>query len=129
MTLSSNRHPALTYSWSMIFSENRCPLFRDHALAAAVDVVESDDVVVAGSAADLHLDQLERNFAGIGEPMNAADRDIDRLVFVHDAHVAAERDLGRSLHHHPMLRPMEVLLQREHAARLHDDAFDLVAGG
>src|SRR3981189_3486221 len=22
---SSNRHPALAYSWSMIFSENRCP--------------------------------------------------------------------------------------------------------
>jgi hypothetical protein len=25
--LSSNRHPALAYWWSMIFSENRCPLF------------------------------------------------------------------------------------------------------
>jgi hypothetical protein len=25
---SSNRHHALTYSWSMIFSENRFPLFR-----------------------------------------------------------------------------------------------------
>ena len=24
---SSNRHPALGYRWSMIFSENRCPLF------------------------------------------------------------------------------------------------------
>jgi hypothetical protein len=24
---SSNRHPALAYWWSMIFSENRCPLF------------------------------------------------------------------------------------------------------
>ena len=24
---SSNRHPALDYWWSMIFSENRCPLF------------------------------------------------------------------------------------------------------
>jgi hypothetical protein len=26
--LSSNRHPALVYCLSMIFSENRCPLFR-----------------------------------------------------------------------------------------------------
>jgi hypothetical protein len=25
--LSSNRHPALHYRWSMILSENRCPLF------------------------------------------------------------------------------------------------------
>src|SRR5262249_38924400 len=24
---SSNRHPALGYCWSMMFSENRCPLF------------------------------------------------------------------------------------------------------
>src|SRR5262245_32323405 len=24
---SSNRHPALAFCWSMIFSENRCPLF------------------------------------------------------------------------------------------------------
>jgi hypothetical protein len=24
---SSNRHPALAFSWSMIFSENRYPLF------------------------------------------------------------------------------------------------------
>jgi hypothetical protein len=24
---SSNRHPAPAYFWSMIFSENRCPLF------------------------------------------------------------------------------------------------------
>src|SRR5215470_178208 len=24
---SSNRHPALAFWWSMIFSENRCPLF------------------------------------------------------------------------------------------------------
>src|SRR5262249_29336142 len=86
-------------------------------LAADVDVVETYDVAVAEVAADLHLDQLERNLAGIGEPMNAADRDIDRLVFVHDAHVAAERDLGRSFHHHPMLRSMKMLLQREHAAR------------
>src|SRR6516164_11616780 len=39
--LSSNRHPALHYWWSMIFSENRHPpspsrgrAFRDHALTA-----------------------------------------------------------------------------------------------
>jgi hypothetical protein len=27
MTFLQNRHPALAYWWSMIFSENRCPLF------------------------------------------------------------------------------------------------------
>jgi hypothetical protein len=68
------------------------------------------DVIFTEIAADLHLDQLERNLARIGEPVNAADRDIDRLVFIHAAHVAAERDLGRSLDDDPMLRAMEVLL-------------------
>jgi hypothetical protein len=29
---SSNRHPALTYSWSMIFFRKPVPAFRDHAL-------------------------------------------------------------------------------------------------
>jgi hypothetical protein len=49
--------------------------------------------------------------------MNAADRDIDGFVFVHVAHVIAERDLRRPLDDDPMLRAMEVLLQRELASR------------
>ena len=59
-------------------------------LSAAIDVVQPHDVVLAEVAADLHLDQFERNLAGIGKPMNAPDGDIDRLVFVHVAHVIAE---------------------------------------
>jgi hypothetical protein len=31
---SSNRHPAPSFDLSMIFSENRCPLFPDHALVS-----------------------------------------------------------------------------------------------
>src|SRR5262249_49367960 len=95
-------------------------------LPPSVDVVEAHDIVLAEIAADLHLDQFERDLAGIGEPMNAADRDIDRLVLVHAAHVVAESDLGRSCDHHPMFRPVEVLLQRELAAWLNDDALHSV---
>ena len=40
---------------------------------APVDVVEAYDVVFAQIAADLHLDQFKRNFAGVREPMNASD--------------------------------------------------------
>ena len=40
---------------------------------APVDVVEAYDVVYAQIAADLHLDQFKRNFAGVREPMNASD--------------------------------------------------------
>src|SRR5262247_1628113 len=95
----------------------------DGLLPASVDVVEAHDVVLAEIAADLHFDQFEWDLARIGKPMNVADRDIDGFVFVHAAHVIAERDLGRSLDHDPMLGAMEVLLQRELASRLHDDTF------
>src|SRR5437667_9352270 len=99
------------------------------SLAAPIDVVEAHDVVLAEIAADLHLDQFERDLARIGEPMNAADRDIDGFVFVHAAHVIAERDLGRSLDYDPMLGAMEVLLQRELASRLHDNTLHPVTRG
>src|SRR5262249_61699274 len=96
---------------------------------ASVDVVEARHVVLAEIAAYLPFDQFERDLAGIGEPMNVADRDIDGFVFVHAAHVIAERDLGRSLDHDPMLGAMEVLLQPELASRLHDNALLPVARG
>src|SRR5262249_27255011 len=45
---------------------------------------------------------------------------------MHAAHVAAQRDLGRSLDDDPMLRAMEVLLQRKLAARLDHNALHSV---
>jgi hypothetical protein len=36
---SSNRHPALGYWWSMIFSRKPLHTFRDHALAASLSAV------------------------------------------------------------------------------------------
>ena len=67
-------------------------------LPAAIDVVQPYDVVLAEVASHLHLDQFERDLAGIGKPMNAPDGDIARLVFVDAAHVIADRNLraGRS---------------------------------
>ena len=40
-------------------------------------------------------------------------------------HLAANGDLGRPFDHHPMLRPVVVLLERKLAARLDDDALHL----
>ena len=51
--------------------------------APLVDVVDADDVVLAEIAAGLHLDQFQRDLAPVGEPVNRADRDVDRLVLVH----------------------------------------------
>ena len=99
----------------------------DGSSVAAVLVVEAYDVVLAEIAADLHLDQFERDLAGIGEPMDAADRDVDRFVLVDRADVAVDRHFGGALDHDPMLGAMEVLLQRQLGAGFHHDALDLVA--
>src|SRR3954464_13171078 len=99
------------------------------ALSAPVDVVEAYDVVLAEIAADLYLDQFKPNLAGVGEPVDAPDRDVDGFVFVHAALVGAERHLGRSLDHDPMLGTVEVLLQRQLAPRLHDDPLHPIPRG
>src|SRR5262245_49098786 len=95
------RHDA--QSAQLLWVARAKPGWKALLLSTPVNIVEAHDVVLAEIAADLHLDQLERDLARIGEPMNAPDRDIDRFVFVHAAHVIAERDLGRSLDHDPML--------------------------
>jgi hypothetical protein len=46
-------------------------------------------IVLAEIAPGLDLDQLQQNLAGIFQPMDGADRDIDRFVLVHDLVLAA----------------------------------------
>src|SRR6516165_12174294 len=121
------RHDAL--SAQLLWMARAKPGWKVLLLSTPVNIVEAHDVVLAEIAADLHLDQFERDLAGIGEPMNAPDRDIDGFVFVHAANVIAEGDLGRSLDHYPMLGAMKVLLQRELASRLHDNTLHPVARG
>ena len=45
-----------------------------HPSHAVVDVLDADDVVLAEIGAGLHLDQLQIDLAGIGEPVDDADR-------------------------------------------------------
>src|ERR1044071_9568028 len=73
---------------SMIPKNGRRFSEKDHAHRSfpSVGVVEALDVVLAEIAADLHFDQLERDFPRIGEPMHTADRNVDRLVLMHGAH-------------------------------------------
>ena len=92
-----------------------------------IDVVDSDDVILAEIAAGLNLDQLHVDLAWIGEPVRRANRQVDRLVLVNERHFVIERDLGGAAHDHPVLGAVVVLLQRETAARAHDNAFDLIA--
>ena len=46
------------------------------ALAATVNVVETDDVVLAQVGPGLHLDDLQWHLAGVLQPMLGADRDV-----------------------------------------------------
>ena len=96
-------------------------------LDAIVNVLDTHDIVFAEIGAGLNLDQLEVDLAGIGEAMNDANRQKDQLVLVHDGLFLAARDLGGAVDHDPMFGAMEMPLQREPAARGHNDAFDLVA--
>src|SRR4051812_37806064 len=52
-------------------------------LNAPVAVVETDNVVFAQIGARLNLDQVERYLAGIFQPVDRAQRQIDRLILVH----------------------------------------------
>src|SRR6266852_5439708 len=83
-----------------------------------VDVFVARDVVFLEIVAGLHFDDFERLAAGIAQPMDAADRDIDRFVFVQGHDPAVEHHLGDALDHHPMLGPALVALQAELAAGL-----------
>ena len=51
--------------------------------ASPIIILDADDVVLAEIAAGLHLDQLQQDLAGIFQPVDGADRDVDRFVLVH----------------------------------------------
>src|ERR1700723_92428 len=97
------------------------------ALFTVIDVVDSDDVILAEITAGLNLDQLDVDLAWIGEPVRRANRQVDRFVLVNERYFVVQRDLGGAAHDHPVLGAVMVLLQREAPARPHDNAFDLVA--
>src|SRR5688572_26497433 len=94
---------------------------------AAVGVFETDDVVLAKIAAGLHLDDLERNLARVGQAVDLAEGNVGALVLAEDADLVAVRDLGRAADDDPVLGPVVVLLQAERCARLDHDPLDLEA--
>src|SRR5947209_4614948 len=91
-----------------------------------IGILEPDDIVLAEIGAGLHFDQLEIDLARIGHAMDATDRQVDRLVLMHEMRFVVAHDFRRALHDDPVLGAVEVLLQRQLRARLHDDALDLV---
>ena len=78
---------------------------------STIDVVEPHDVVLAEIAADLNLDQFERDFSWIGEPMNTTDWNVYRFIFVGYANVLIYSDLRRPFDNNPVFRTVKVFLQ------------------
>ena len=73
-------------------------------LFPAIAILEADDVVLAEIAAGLHLDDVQRDFPDVFEPMEGIERNIRRLVLGQDQFLIAANHLGRSLHDNPMPR-------------------------
>ena len=94
------------------------------SLGAAIIVLDADDVVFAQIAAGLNLDQVKRYLAWIFQPVNGADRDIDRFVLVHGLDRLIHRHARGALHDDPVLRAVMMLLQRQPPAGLDDDTLD-----
>ena len=69
----------------------------------AILVVEPDDVVFAQIGSALDFDELERDLAGIGEAVTRSGRDVSRLIFLQDRDLVADRHLGGSADHDPVL--------------------------
>src|ERR1700690_771614 len=93
---------------------------------ALVIVLDADDIPLAEIAPGLNLDQFQEDLARIFQPMDGADRDIDRFVLVHDLDGLVDRHARSAPHHDPMLGAMVLLLQRAPAAGLDEDTRDLV---
>ena len=58
-------------------------------------LLDADDIVLAEIAAGLGLDQFQRDLAWIFQPVDGADRDIDRFVLTHDVDEFGRADSTR----------------------------------
>ena len=83
---------------------------------AAIAVLEAHDVVLAEIGAGLHLDDVQRNLAGILDAMLRAERNVGRLILLEQERLLAARDARRAGDDDPVLGAMMMQLQR-HATR------------
>src|SRR5256885_6681876 len=95
--------------------------------ASLISIVETYDVILAQVAPRLNLYQEKRLLSHVFEPMLGLDRDVRGFAFREDFDLLASRYPRGTRHHHPVLRPVVMHLQRERLARLHHDALDLEA--
>ena len=86
-------------------------------ITAAIDIIESHDVVFTQVGAALHFDQFHRDASGIGETVFAAQGDVGALVLSHQLGLSIPFDHGGSIDDNPVFRPVVMHLQRQAGTR------------
>lgn len=76
----------------------------------------------------MDFDEFERHFAGVGEAVVGAQRDVGGLVFAEEEGFSIAGDFGSAAHDDPVLGAVVMHLQAETGAGVDDDALDLEAG-
>src|SRR5712672_2457457 len=77
-------------------------LWSPERLGPSVAVGHAHDVVLAEIRARLHLDELQRQLAGVFEPVFGPDRDVDGLVFANEHALRVPLHDRRALHDDPV---------------------------
>ena len=79
-------------------------------LFAAVSVLDTNNVILSQIGAALHLNDIEGLATRIGEAVNTAQRQVDRLVFSQEDFFIVTGDDSGAIDYNPMLCPMKVFL-------------------
>ena len=82
-------------------------------LSTPVRIFKAHDIILAEVSAGLYLNDFQRHFAGILQPMARAQRYVGRLVFRQQQRFVATRYARRALDHDPVLSAMVMHLQRQ----------------
>jgi hypothetical protein len=119
----------ITSSQPAVFRPLTCAILLtyERGLHAIIIILEPLDIVFTQITSALHFYEFEIDLTRILEAVPRADRDVNRLIFVHYLHFISDCHSGGAAHDHPMLGPVMMELQRQSAALLHHNAFDLVA--
>ena len=78
---------------------------------SSVYILETLDIILPKITADLYFNEFKWYFSRIGEPVDGANGDVNRFVLVDHPYLCRERHFSNTLHDHPVLRAVQVLLQ------------------
>jgi hypothetical protein len=78
-----------------------------------IDVIGTNNIVLGKVAADLDLDNFERDLSRIFKSMPVSGWNIDALILAQQTFGVSNYDFGCTVHDGPMFGPVMMHLQRE----------------